>query len=329
MPWTAIVDGSGVDEATIRRVAERYIAAKSAIACWAMGLTQHKHAVVTIQEIVNVMLLRGNIGRPGAGLCPVRGHSNVQGDRTMGIDHAPRAAFLDALGAAFGFEPPRAHGLDTVASIQAMERRDVQVFVALGGNFVSATPDTDRTARALESCRMTASVSTKVNRTHLHPGRRALILPCLGRTEIDLQGGAAQFVTVEDSMSIVHRSQGVLPPASPELRSEPAIVAQLGEALIGPRVPCARARADTTGIRDVIGLVVPGFGDFTSGLRAEAASICRTSVRERTVRRQIGGRARFTLATPPDSDAATRRLLIDDDPQPRPVQHDDLRSTIR
>ncbi|MEJ7601515.1 MAG: FdhF/YdeP family oxidoreductase [Kofleriaceae bacterium] len=309
MPWQAIVTGSGVDEATIRRVAERYIAANSAIACWAMGLTQHKHAVVTIQEIVNVMLLRGNIGRPGAGLCPVRGHSNVQGDRTMGIDHAPRPAFLDALGAAFGFEPPRMHGLDTVASIHAMERGEVQVFVALGGNFVSATPDTDRTARALESCRMTASVSTKVNRTHLHPGRRALILPCLGRTEVDVQAGAAQFVTVEDSMSIVHRSQGVLPPASHELRSEPAIVAQLGEALIGAGVPWRELAADYDRIRDVIGLVVPGFGDFNERVRAQDGFQLPNVGRERTFA-TIGGRARFTLATPPDLTLPPGRLRM-------------------
>jgi len=230
-PWDALTRGSGVDEATIRRLAERYVSAKSVIACWAMGLTQHKHSVVTIQEIVNVMLLRGNVGRPGAGLCPVRGHSNVQGDRTMGIDHAPRPEFLRALGAACGFQPPTSPGLDVVDTIRGIERGEVRAVTFLGGNFVSASPDTERTARALERCALTVSVATKLNRTHLHPGARALLLPCLGRTEIDVQASGAQFVTVEDSMSMVHRSQGVLAPASAELRSEPAIVAGLGAAL--------------------------------------------------------------------------------------------------
>jgi molybdopterin-dependent oxidoreductase alpha subunit len=309
MPWSAITAGSGVDEETIRRIAERYIASRATIACWAMGLTQHKHAVVTIQEIVNVMLLRGNIGRRGAGLCPVRGHSNVQGDRTMGIDHAPKPAFLDALGAAFGFDPPRHHGVDTVAAIQAMERGEVHAFVGLGGNFVSATPDTDRTARNVERCRMTASIATKVNRTHLHPGQRALLLPCLGRTEVDLQAGAAQFVTVEDSMSMVHRSQGVLPPASAELRSEPWIVAELGEALIGPRVPWREMAADYDRIRDVIGLVVPGFTDFNERVRTSDGFQLPNVGRDRTFA-SIGGRARFTIATPPDLTLPPGRLRM-------------------
>ncbi|HEY5934602.1 MAG TPA: FdhF/YdeP family oxidoreductase, partial [Kofleriaceae bacterium] len=313
LPWQAITAGSGVDEATIRRIAERYIESRATIACWAMGLTQHKHAVVTIQEIVNVMLLRGNIGRRGAGLCPVRGHSNVQGDRTMGIDHAPKPAFLDALGAAFGFEPPRHHGVDTVAAIQAMERGEVQAFVGLGGNFVSATPDTDRTARNLERCRMTASIATKVNRTHLHPGVRALLLPCLGRTEIDLQFAGPQFVTVEDSMSMVHRSQGVLPPASDQLRSEPWIVAQLGEALIGldhrPRVPWQELAADYDRIRDAIGLVVPGFVDFNERVRTRDGFQLPNVGRDRTFA-SIGGRARFTIATPPDLTLPPGRLRM-------------------
>ena len=187
MPWSTIVERSGVDEATIRRVADLYVEANRVIACWAMGLTQHKHAVATIQEVVNLMLLRGNIGRTGAGLCPVRGHSNVQGDRTMGIYHLPRPAFLDALGAVFEFTPPRTPGVDTVHAIDALEAGALRAFVALGGNFVSAVPDTERTMRALERTDLTASISTKVNRTHLYPGKRALILPCLGRSELDVQ----------------------------------------------------------------------------------------------------------------------------------------------
>ncbi|HEY4060202.1 MAG TPA: FdhF/YdeP family oxidoreductase [Kofleriaceae bacterium] len=295
--WSLIVERSGVDEGTIRKIAELYIEAPATIACWAMGLTQHKNAVVTIQEIVNLMLLRGNIGRPGAGLCPVRGHSNVQGDRTMGIDHLPPEAFLDRLGAAFGFEPPREHGLDTVQTIQAIERGDVHAFVALGGNFVSATPDTERTMRALSACKLTASVSTKVNRTHLYPGARALILPCLGRSERDAQTGGEQFVTVEDSMSMVHRSQGVLAPASSELRSEPAIVAGIGRALLGDRVPWDELTGDYDRIRDVISLVVPGFDDFNERVRTPDGFQLPNSGRDRSFR---DGRVNFTIATPPE-----------------------------
>jgi molybdopterin-dependent oxidoreductase alpha subunit len=290
-------------------VADLYIRAPSTIACWAMGLTQHKHAVATIQEIVNVMLLRGNIGRPGAGLCPVRGHSNVQGDRTMGIDHLPSAGFLDALGAAFGFEPPRAHGLDTVDTIHAMERGEVRAFMALGGNFLSATPDTDRTARALERCALTASVSTKVNRTHLYPGAKALILPCLGRSEIDVQSDGPQYVTVEDSMSIVHRSRGVLSPASPELRSEPAIIAGFGRALLGDCIAWNELAADYDRIRDMISLVVPGFHDFNERVQTPDGFQLPNPGRDRSFA-PVGGRAKFTIATPPDLTLPPGRLRM-------------------
>lgn len=297
-PWSAIVEGAGVDEETIRRVAAKYASAKAVIACWAMGITQHKHAVATIQEVVNLMLLRGNIGRPGAGLCPVRGHSNVQGDRTMGIDHHVRHPFLDRLGAAFRFEPPRTAGLDTVATIAAMERGDVRAFVMLGGNFLSASPDTARTARALERCALTVSISTKVNRTHLYPGTRALILPCLARSEVD--GG--QFVTVEDSMSMVHASRGTLPPASEQLRSEPAIVCALAEALFaadpmhpGARVAWREYAADYDKIRDKIAEVVPGFADFNARIREPDGFQLPNSARDGSFA-DVGGRARFTVS---------------------------------
>jgi molybdopterin-dependent oxidoreductase alpha subunit len=307
--WVDLCVGCGVDEDTIRMVADLYIRAPSTIACWAMGLTQHKHAVATIQEIVNVMLLRGNIGRPGAGLCPVRGHSNVQGDRTMGIDHLPSAGFLDALGAAFGFEPPREHGLDTVDTIHAMERGEVRAFMALGGNFLSATPDTDRTARALERCALTASVSTKVNRTHLYPGAKALILPCLGRSEIDVQSDGPQYVTVEDSMSIVHRSRGVLSPASPELRSEPAIIAGFGRALLGDCIAWNELAADYDRIRDMISLVVPGFHDFNERVQTPDGFQLPNPGRDRSFA-PVGGRAKFTIATPPDLTLPPGRLRM-------------------
>ncbi len=309
VPWPVIVERSGIDEATIRDLANRYAGARATIACWAMGLTQHKHAVATIQEIVNVMLLRGNLGRPGAGLCPVRGHSNVQGDRTMGIDHLPPEAFLDQLGTVFGFAPPRASGLDTVDTIHAIERGAVTAFVALGGNFVSATPDTARTARALETCAITASVSTKLNRTHLYPGARALILPCLGRSEIDTQATGPQLVTVEDSMSMVHTSRGVLPPASLALRSEVSIVASLGEALLGPRVAWSELSDDYDRIRDAIELVVPGFDDFNNRVRQPDGFQLPNVARDRSFT-SIGGRARFSIATPPELTLPPGRLRL-------------------
>ena len=305
LPWELLVERSGIDLATIRRIAGLYAEAKAVIACWAMGLTQHKHAVATIQEIVNLMLLRGNVGRQGAGLCPVRGHSNVQGDRTMGIYHLPRPAFLDALGEVFEFSPPRTPGYDTVDTVHALERGEVGVFVALGGNFVSATPDSSRAARGLERCALTVGITTKLNRTHLHPGTRALLLPCLGRSEVD--GG--QFVTVEDSMSIVHRSQGVLPPASPELRSEPAIVAGIGRALLGDRVPWNELAADYDRIRDRIARVVPGFEDFNTRVREPNGFQLPNVGRDRSFS-TIGGRAKFSIATPPDQTLPPGRLRM-------------------
>jgi molybdopterin-dependent oxidoreductase alpha subunit len=304
-PWSAITEGAGVDEVTIRRIAKLYASSHRTIACWAMGLTQHKHAVVTIQELVNLMLLRGNLGRKGAGLCPVRGHSNVQGDRTMGIDHNPRPEFLDALGATFDFEPPRKPGLDTVDTIHAIERGEVHAVMFLGGNFVSATPETDRTARALERCSVTISVSTKLNRTHLYPGRRALILPCLGRSEMD----GEQFVTVEDSMSMVHRSQGVLFPASTELRSEPAIVCALGEALLGPVAPWHELAGNYDVIRERIAEVVPGFSNFNERVRTEDGFELPSSAKSGTLS-AVGGRARFTVSRLPDLALRPGRLRL-------------------
>jgi molybdopterin-dependent oxidoreductase alpha subunit len=308
-PWPQIVARSGVDEPTIRKIAGLYADAKAVIACWAMGLTQHKNSVAMIQEVVNLMLLRGNVGRPGAGLCPVRGHSNVQGDRTMGIDHLPKPGFLDALGTVFGFAPPREPGYDTVETIHALEAGEVRAFVALGGNFVSAVPDTQRTMRGLERCALTASVSTKLNRTHLHPGKKALILPCLGRSEIDHQAGGAQFVTVEDSMSMVHRSQGVLAPGSAELRSEPAIIAGLGHALLGDAVPWADLIADYHKIRALIARVVPGFTDFNARVAAPGGFQLPNVARDRSFA-SIGGRAKFAVAEPPELTLPPGRLRM-------------------
>jgi len=270
--WGDILDQSGVTKVKIEDAARVFIESERVIFCWAMGLTQHKNAVANIQEIVNLMLLRGQLGKPGAGLCPVRGHSNVQGDRTMGIWEQPTAQFLDDLGREFDFEPPRHHGLDTVHAISAMHDGQAKVFFALGGNFLSATPDTEFTAAALRRCRLTVQVSTKMNRAHLITGRQALILPCLGRTEIDLQESGPQMVTTENSMAVVEGWQGNLQPASPELKSEPAIVVGLAKAVLGSR--SARTRVDWDGllanydrIRAHIERVVPGFADYNQRAR--------------------------------------------------------------
>jgi len=261
-----ILEQSGLRKSQLEDAAKLFIQSERVIFCWAMGLTQHKNAVANIQEIVNLMLLRGQIGKPGAGLCPVRGHSNVQGDRTMGIWEQPSEEFLKKLGAEFSFAPPRAHGFDTVHAIQAMHERKAKVFFALGGNFLSATPDTEYTADALRRCRLTAHVSTKLNRAHLITGQEALILPCLGRTETDAQGGGLQFVTTENSMAVVETSQGRLQPASEHLLSEPAIVAGLAKAVGTTNLSLSNIKVDWDElianydrIRDHIERVVPGF----------------------------------------------------------------------
>jgi molybdopterin-dependent oxidoreductase alpha subunit len=267
--WDDVVEQSGIPRESIETAAGWLAETDRVIWCWAMGLTQHRNAVGNIQEIVNLALLRGSIGKPGAGLCPVRGHSNVQGDRTMGIWEKPPPAFLDALEREFGFTPPRHHGHDVVGAIQAMHAGAVKVFFALGGNFLSATPDTELTAEALRRTRLTVHVSTKLNRAHLVTGRRALILPCLGRTEKDSQAGGAQFVTVENSMGVVHASRGTLPPASEHLLSEPALVARLARAVLGPSdaLPWEALVEDYDRVRDLIARTIPGFTDFNRRVR--------------------------------------------------------------
>jgi anaerobic selenocysteine-containing dehydrogenase len=227
-------------------VARLFAYSPATIVCWAMGLTQQRGSVSTIREIVNVQLLRGMIGKPGAGLCPVRGHSNVQGDRTMGIvEHPP--AWAAELGRSFGIEVPAHSGHDTVDAIRAMRDGRVRVFLGLGGNFAAATPDTEVTEAALRGCGLTVQISTKLNRSHVVAGEEALILPCLGRTERDVQSSGEQFVTVEDSMSAVHASRGRLEPASPQLLSEVSVVARLGRALLGDRLPGSRPTTGRSG----------------------------------------------------------------------------------
>ena len=260
LDWAEVERVTALTRAQISEVADLLIASKATVHCWAMGITQHRNAVATIKEFVNVALIQGNMGKPGAGLCPVRGHSNVQGDRTMGIWEKVPDHFLDAIRDEYGFEPPREHGLDTVDSIRALRDGKAKVFVAMGGNFVSAAPDTVVTEEAMEHAELTVQVSTKLNRSHVRCGRTALILPPLGRSEQDRTGGVEQRVTVEDSMSAVHASRGPLEPAGPHLRSEVDIICGMALATLGQNspVPWESYRADYTHVRRAIAHVVPG-----------------------------------------------------------------------
>ena len=291
--WDVLLQESGVPRAQIEQLADIYIKGKNVISTWGMGLTQHKGALKTIQMLSNLMMMRGQIGRLGAGLCPVRGHSNVQGDRTMGIEEKPTKAFLDRLQKVFDFDPPRAHGLDTVDSIQAMLDGRVKVFFGMGGNFAMATPDTPLTFDALRQCELTVHVATKLNRSHLVMGKQALILPTLGRTEIDLQNGVPQGVTVEDSMSMVHLSYGMNKPASDKLLSETAIVARLAHATLGSeKVDWLGAAANYASIRDMIAQVFDDFHDFNARVAHPGGFHLRVASREREWRTP-SGRAQF------------------------------------
>jgi molybdopterin-dependent oxidoreductase alpha subunit len=281
---------TGLPRERIAELAELAIASERTIVCWAMGLTQHRNAVATIREIVNFLLLRGMIGKPGAGVCPVRGHSNVQGDRTMGIWERPDSQFLDSMEAALGFPMPREHGHDVVEAVRALDEGRARFLMALGGNFLSAAPDTARTRRALGKASLTVHVSTKPNRSHLAPGRQALILPTLGRTDRD----RGQVVTVEDSMSVVHTSRGKLRPPSEELRSEVQIVCGLAEKVLGNRVPVPwSAWAEDYGlIRESIAAAIPGFEEFNS--RLDEGFVLPHPPRDARVFPTPSGKARLT-----------------------------------
>ncbi|GAA5017779.1 FdhF/YdeP family oxidoreductase [Streptomyces siamensis] len=262
--WDQILPATGLTREEIEGVRDDVLRSERVIVCWAMGVTQHRHGVPTVREIVNFLLLRGNLGRPGAGACPVRGHSNVQGDRTMGIWEQMPDSFLDALQQVFGFDPPRAHGLDSVNSIKAMQEGRIKVFLALAGNFVRAAPDSTVTEEAMRRCRLTAHISTKLNRSHTVCGGTALILPTLGRTERDVQPCGEQFVTVENSMSEVHTSRGRLEPASTLLLSEIAILCRLARHTLDGKtdIPWKQFETDYGTIRHRIAHVVPGLHDF-------------------------------------------------------------------
>ncbi|MEZ0076540.1 FdhF/YdeP family oxidoreductase [Planotetraspora sp. GP83] len=291
LDWADVLEATGLSREELEETAREVRSAGSVVVCWAMGLTQQRNSVATIREVVNFLLLGGNVGRPGAGVCPVRGHSNVQGDRTMGIYEKPSAAFLDALRAEFGFEPPRRHGLDTVEAIRAMRDGAVKVFFGMGGNFVRATPDSEVTEAALRRTRLTVQVSTKLNRSHTVCGEEALILPTLGRTERDSGG----YVTVEDSMGLVHASRGSLRPASDALLSEVVIVCLLACRLFGddPYVPWAEFERDYGTIRDRVARVVPGFEDFNA--RAPAGFALPNAPRDERRFPTATGKANFTV----------------------------------
>ena len=309
-----LLAATGLAAAEVAQLTEWIAGTDRIIACWAMGLTQHRHAVATIQEIANTLLLRGAFGKQGAGACPVRGHSNVQGDRTMGIYEKPADTFLDALDREFGITTPRDHGYDTVAAITAMHAGKVDVFVGMGGNFVAAAPDTAVTTEAMRRVGLTVQVATKLNRSHLAAGETALILPCLGRTEADRDSsGTNRFVTVEDSMSMVHASSGTNAPASSKLRSEPDIVASIGARLAtadARKVPWEQLAGDYDSIRDRIEAVIPGFTDFNRRVRQPGGFVLPNPPRDAAEFALPGGRARLAVNPFTAIEVPPGRLLL-------------------
>ena len=298
LDWSAVERATGLDRALIEEAAGMFRDSSATVTCWAMGITQHRNAVATIKEITNVALMQGNIGKPGAGLCPVRGHSNVQGDRTMGIWERPPQHFLDALEKEFGFDPPREDGLDTVASIRALSEGKAKVFFGMGGNFVAAAPDTHVTEDAMRRAELTVQVSTKLNRSHVVSGQEALILPTMGRTEKDLTGGKVQRITVEDSMSAVHASHGPLKPASKHLRSEVDIVCTMAEAVLEGRhdIPWHEFRADYTAIRRRIANVVPGCAAYDEKVDQPGGFVLPHPPRDSRTFPTEAGKAVFTVS---------------------------------
>ena len=291
-----LIENCGIGRQQLDIVAELLSKKSKIIACWAMGLTQHKNAVNTIKEIVNLLLLKGSIGKPGAGTCPVRGHSNVQGDRTMGIHEKPPKRFLDQLENTFGFKVPRAEGYDTVASIEAMKSGKAKVFFAMGGNFLSATPDTEYTAEALKNCELTAQVSTKLNRSHLIHGEEAFILPCLARTDQDFKNERAQFVSVENSMGVVHSSMGNLKPVSEKLLSEPEIVCRLAkEVLSESKISWEFYLEDYDHIRQAIEDCIPGFENYNERVRRRGGFYLPNGARDNQYNTS-SGKANFTIS---------------------------------
>ncbi len=292
-----LIAESGISEEQVIEFASLLKHKTKIIACWAMGLTQHKNAVDTIKEVVNLLLLKGSIAKPGAGTCPVRGHSNVQGDRTMGIYEKPSEAFLKNIQNAFNFEPPKKHGYDTVECIHAMKEGKAKVFIAMGGNFLSATPDTTYTAEALQNCKLTVHVSTKLNRSHLIHGEEAIILPCLARSDKDVVNGKEQFITTENSMGVIQLSKGNLKPVSTNLLSEPTIVCRMANAVLGnkSKVDWLKFGNDYDEIRNAIEKTIPGFNQYNQRVRIPGGFYLPNTSREGTFA-TLNGKANFNSA---------------------------------
>lgn len=302
---------TGLQLSEIQKAAELIISNDKIIICWAMGLTQHKNAVDNIRELVNILLLKGSIGKKGAGTCPVRGHSNVQGDRTMGIWEKPKADFLENLEKEFTFKAPRNYGFDVVDSIEAMYQKKAKVFFGMGGNFISATPDTAYTAKALQNCSLTIQVSTKLNRSHLITGKKALILPCLGRTEKDIQTSGEQFVSVENSMGIVHQSKGTLTPASKNLLSEPAIVAGVANATLqNSTANWTELISNYDLIRDKIEATISGFKDYNKRVRIKGGFYLPNNARDNNFTPTKTGKANFSINTPSEIKVNPNQFLM-------------------
>ena len=299
--WQVVAEATGLNRAQITQAAELLRRSDATVFCWAMGLTQHRNSVATIKEVVNLALVQGNIGKSGAGLLPVRGHSNVQGDRTMGIWERPPGPFLDALQREFGFDPPRENGLDVVDTIRALRDGRVHFFMGLGGNFVQAAPDTDVVVEAMQRARMTVHVSTKLNRSHLTCGQTALILPTKGRTEKDIQASGPQWISVEDSTCSVHASRGPLEPASPHLKSEIDIVTRVAEAAIGDRygIRWQQMRDNYSVIRTHIERVVPGCQSYEVNARRPGGFVLPHPPRDSRTFETPSGRAEL-VASPID-----------------------------
>src|SRR5271170_4572622 len=309
--WAEIEEESGLTRNQLRTAADMYAASKKTICAWCLGVTQQRNGVDNVNMIVNLLLVGGHMGRPGAGTVCVRGHSNVQGDRTMGVWERPPKPFLDALRKEFNFEPPQKWGYDTVETLHAMFDGDGKVFFAISGNFVSNVPDTVYSSHAMQRCKLTAHVSTKLNRSHLITGERALILPCLGRTEEDLQASGKQFLTVEDSMGIVNPSQGFLPPASPELMSDVAILANLAHATLGSRTTTdwLGFAANYNLVRDAISRVIPGFENFNQRLANEGFFYLPNAAKHR-IFKTSSGKAKFTVCPIPKHDLKPDEFLL-------------------
>ena len=306
-----LIPQTGLSIEKIKEAASLIINNDKVIICWAMGLTQHKNAVDNIREVVNILLLKGSIGKKGAGTCPVRGHSNVQGDRTMGIWERPKASFLDSLEKEFNFQAPRKYGFDVVEAIEAMSQKKAKVFFGMGGNFISATPDTTFTAAALRNCNLTVQVSTKLNRSHLITGKKALILPCLGRSEKDYQTSGEQFVSVENSMGVVHQSKGHLKPCSKELMSETAIVANLANiTLKNSTTNWIDLTNNYDLIRDKIEATIPGFKNFNKRVRIKGGFYLPNNARDNNFKTTTTGKANFSINKPSEIKLENNQFMM-------------------